>query len=258
MRCLRPRSGPISGCVPAPTRILVLNRGSSSLKFALFDAAGTIRRVDGGTVERVKGNEAVFERVVALLAGHGGLTRVDAVGHRIVHGGATFTEPTLVDAGALVSLKGLAELDPTHLPPEIALVEEVLRSAPELPQVACFDTAFHASMPRAARLFALPSRYEKQGLRRYGFHGLSYRYLLGELARVAGEEAARGRVVLAHLGSGASLAAVRGGHPLDTTMSFTPNSGVPMSTRSGDLNPGVLAYLGRREGLSLPRKSTSS
>ena len=134
----------------------------------------------------------------------------------------------------------LSPFDPEHLPEEILLIEAIRRRFPDLPQVACFDTAFHHDLPRVARLLPIPRRYEAQGVRRYGFHGLSYEFLMGELGRVAGTEAAQGRVVLAHLGNGASLAAVRDGKSIDTSMSFTPTAGVPMSTRSGDLDPGLV------------------
>ena len=144
-------------------------------------------------------------------------------------------------------LQRLSPFDPDHLPEEILLTEAFHRRFPELPQVACFDTAFHHDMPRVAQLLPIPRRYEAQGVRRYGFHGLSYAFLMEELARVAGPEAARGRVILAHLGNGASLAAVRDGKSIDTSMSFTPTAGVPMSTRSGDLDPGLVWYLARTE-----------
>jgi acetate kinase len=143
----------------------------------------------------------------------------------------------------------LSAFDPEHLPEEIQLTEAFHRRFPDLPQVACFDTAFHHDLPRVALLLPIPRRYEAQGVRRYGFHGLSYAFLMGELARLAGTEVARGRVILAHLGNGASLAAVRDGKPVDTSMSFTPTAGVPMSTRSGDLDPGLVWYLARSEGL---------
>jgi acetate kinase len=147
----------------------------------------------------------------------------------------------------------LSAFDPEHLPEEIQLTEAFHRRFPDLPQVACFDTAFHHDLPRVARLLPIPRRYEAQGVRRYGFHGLSYAFLMGELARLAGTEVARGRVILAHLGNGASLAAVRDGKPVDTSMSFTPTAGVPMSTRSGDLDPGLGWYLARTEGLDAKR-----
>jgi acetate kinase len=146
-------------------------------------------------------------------------------------------------------LRRLSSFDPEHLPEEILLTEAFHRRFPDLPQVACFDTAFHHDLPRVAQLLPIPRRYEAQGVRRYGFHGLSYAFLMEELARLAGTEAARGRVILAHLGNGASLAAVRDGKSMDTSMGFTPTGGVPMSTRSGDLDPGLVWYLARTEGL---------
>ena len=147
-------------------------------------------------------------------------------------------------------LRQLKPFDPEHLPEEIQLTEAFHHRFPDLPQVACFDTAFHHDLPRVARLLPIPRRYEAEGVRRYGFHGLSYSFLMEELARLAGAEAAQGRVVLAHLGNGASLAAVHHGKPVDTSMSFTPTAGVPMSTRSGDLDPGLVWYLARTEKMS--------
>jgi len=149
----------------------------------------------------------------------------------------------------LKELQQLSAFDPEHLPEEILLTQEFHRQFPDLPQVACFDTAFHHDLPRAAQLLPIPRRYEAKGVRRYGFHGLSYEFLIEELARLAGAKAAQGRVILAHLGNGASLAAVRDGKSLDTSMSFTPTAGIPMSTRSGDLDPGLVWYLSRTEGL---------
>jgi acetate kinase len=147
-------------------------------------------------------------------------------------------------------LRQLTPFDPEHLPEEIQLTEAFHRRFPDLPQVACFDTAFHHNLPRVAQMLPIPRRYETQGVRRYGFHGLSYEFLMGELARLVGAEAAQGRVILAHLGNGASLAAVHGGKSIDTSMSFTPTAGVPMSTRSGDLDPGLVSYLARTETMS--------
>jgi acetate kinase len=146
-------------------------------------------------------------------------------------------------------LHRLSPFDPEHLPEEILLTEAFHHRFPDLPQVACFDTTFHHALPRVARLLPIPRRYEALGVRRYGFHGLSYAFLMGELARLAGTKEAHGRIILAHLGNGASLAAVREGKPMDTSMGFTPTAGVPMSTRSGDLDPGLLWYLARTEGL---------
>ena len=180
---------------------------------------------------------------------HSGPDALAAVGHRVVHGGPKYSRPERITAEMLEELHRLSPLDPEHLPEEIQLVEAFQRRFPGLAQVACFDTAFHHDLPRVARLLAIPRRYEAQGVRRYGFHGLSYAFLMEELARLAGSQAARGRVILAHLGNGASLAAVREGKSVDTSMSFTPTAGVPMSTRSGDLDPGLLWYLARTEGL---------
>jgi acetate kinase len=173
-----------------------------------------------------------------------------AVGHRVVHGGPKYSEPQRITAEMVQQLHDLSPFDPEHLPEEILLTEAFHHRFPDLPQVACFDTAFHHDLPRVARLLPIPRRYEAQGVRRYGFHGLSYAFLMGELARLAGAEAAQGRVILAHLGSGASLAAVRDGKSVDTSMSLTPAAGVPMSTRSGDVDPGLVWYLSRTEHMS--------
>jgi acetate kinase len=172
------------------------------------------------------------------------------VGHRVVHGGPKYNEAQRISAAIIEELRRLSPFDPQHLPGAIALIEAFQRRAPDLPQVACFDTAFHNDLPRVARILPIPRRYEEQGLRRYGFHGLSYAFLMEELARLAGPETARGRVILVHLGNGASLAAVHEGRPMDTSMGFTPAAGVPMSTRSGDLDPGLGWYLARTENMS--------
>jgi acetate kinase len=157
------------------------------------------------------------------------------------------TAPELVTRDLLDELHRLRPYDPDHLPREIELIETFRQRYPKLPQVACFDTAFHHTMPRVAKLLPIPRRFDAKGVQRYGFHGLSYAFLIEELARVAGAQAAHGRVILAHLGNGASLAAVRGGQSLDTSMGFTPTAGLPMSTRSGDLDPGLAPYLARTE-----------
>jgi acetate kinase len=171
-----------------------------------------------------------------------------AVGHRVVHGGPKYSEPRRITAEMVEELRTLSPFDPEHLPEEILLTEAFHRRFPDLPQVACFDTAFHHDLPRVARLLPIPRSYEALGVRRYGFHGLSYTFLMDELARLDGPDAARGRVILAHLGNGASLAAVSGGKSIDTSMGFTPAAGVPMSTRSGDLDPGLVWYLARTDG----------
>ena len=212
--------------------ILALNAGSSSLKWGLFDP----ERTASG---RIEGTDAAA-CLDPILAGIG--RPPDAVGHRIVHGGPRYLGPARVTPGLLAELRRLSPFDPEHLPAEIALMEAVERRFPALPQVACFDTAFHKDLPREARLLPIPRRYEAEGVRRYGFHGLSYAWVVDVLRREPG--GLPRRVVVAHLGSGASLAAVLDGRGVDTTMAFTPCSGVPMSRRSGDLDPGLVSYLG--------------
>ena len=260
---------------PVDPRILTINGGSSSIKFALFEAGDSLRRILEGGIERIGLPEATL-RVKGLnqsdnfsqsvtapdhtaavgvlmdwIESHSGRDALTAVGHRVVHGGPKYSQPQIITAEMIEELHRLSPFDPEHLPEEILLTEAFHRRFPDLPQVACFDTAFHHDLPRVARLLPIPRRYEAQGVRRYGFHGLSYAYLMGELARLAGTEAAKGRVILLHLGNGSSLAAVLDGKPVDTSMSFTPTAGVPMSTRSGDLDPGLVWYLARTEKMGV-------
>jgi len=254
--------------------VLTINGGSSSIKFALFEQVEPPKRSLTGEVERIGLADSVisakgvqppltweepFEatnleqagaRLIDWLAKHADLEAVDGVGHRVVHGGPHYTQAQRITPELIEELKCIGPLDPDHLPGEIALIKIFLRRLPGVPQVACFDTAFHHDMPRVAQLLPVPRRYEARGVRRYGFHGLSYTFLVGELARIAGPEAARGRLVLAHLGSGSSMAAVRDGKCVDTTMSFTPTAGLVMGTRSGDLDPGFLLYLMRSERMT--------
>ena len=187
-----------------------------------------------------------------------GSAALAVVGHRVVHGGNRYCGTRAASRRRLIDeLRRLSPFDPDHLPGEIALIEAFRRRDPALPQVACFDTAFHHDLPRVAQILPIPRRYEAAGVRRYGFHGLSYAYLMEELARVAGPEAARGRVILAHLGSGASLAAVRDGRCVDTTMGFTPAAGLVMGDpRSGDLDPGLVRFLCAVRGDDAPNGST--
>ncbi len=258
----------------ANPRILTINGGSSSIKFALFEAGDSLQRILAGEVERIglpEGSLRVkgiapqdnFSRPVAApdhtvavsvlmdwIEDRIGRNSLTAVGHRVVHGGSKYSEPQKITAAMVEELHQLSSFDPEHLPEEILLTGAFHRRFPDLPQVACFDTAFHHDLPRVACLLPIPRRYQTQGVRRYGFHGLSYEFLMGELARLAGAEAGQGRVILAHLGNGASLAAVREGKSVDTSMSFTPTSGVLMSTRSGDLDPGLVWYLTRTERMS--------
>ncbi len=261
----------------ANPHILTINGGSSSIKFALFEADHSLRRILQGGIERIGLPEATlrvkglnpadnFSRPVTApdhtvavgalmdwIEEGGGRDALTAVGHRVVHGGPKYSQPQRITAEMVEELLQLSAFDPEHLPEEIQLTKAFHRRFPDLPQVACFDTAFHHDLPRVARLLPIPRRYEAQGVRRYGFHGLSYAFLMGELARLAGTEAAQGRVILAHLGNGASLAAVHRGKSVDTSMSFTPTAGVPMSTRSGDLDPGLVWYLARTEHLDAKR-----
>jgi acetate kinase len=240
----------------------------------MFGAGDSLQRILEGGIERiglpdatlrVKGQNQAdnFSRLVSApdhtaavgalmdwIEERGGSDALTAVGHRVVHGGPKYSEPQRINAEMVEELHRLSPFDPEHLPEEILLTEAFHRRFPDLPQVACFDTGFHHDLPRVAQLLPIPRRYEAQGVRRYGFHGLSYAFLMGELARLAGTEAAQGRVILAHLGNGASLAAVRNGKSVDTSMSFTPTAGVPMSTRSGDLDPGLIWYLARTEKIS--------
>ena len=259
---------------PPNSRILTINGGSSSIKFSLFEAGDPLRRILEGAIERIGLPEAAFrvkgskgadnfsrplaatdytaavDALMEWIMERSGRDALTAVGHRVVHGGPNYSEPQRITAEMVEELRRLIPLDPEHLPEEILLIEAFQRRLPGLLQVACFDTAFHHDLPRVAQLLPIPRRYEAQGVRRYGFHGLSYAFLLEELARLAGSEAAQGRVILAHLGNGASLAAVHHGKSVDTSMSFTPTAGVPMSTRSGDLDPGLAWYLARTENMS--------
>jgi acetate kinase len=221
--------------------VLALNAGSSSLKFALYTVANPLAEVARGAIDRLprRHGDAVDAVLRALHPG----AKVAMVGHRVVHGGVKFTAPTLLDDEVVHELRNLVELSPDHLPAEIELIERFRARLPEARHVACFDTAFHRDLPRIAQLLPLPRRYDARGVRRFGFHGLSYAYLVEQLG-------SRGRVVLAHLGNGSSLAAVHDGRCLDTTMAFTPAAGVPMSTRTGDLDPGIGPFLARTENLS--------
>jgi acetate kinase len=260
---------------PAPASILAINGGSSSIKFAV-NRAGTSRKPSlFGILDRIgqsgmtlswrategaarEGHTEVPDvkpatgLLIDWLEARGEFADVRAVGHRVVHGMA-HTEPERVTPDMLDELRRATPYAPDHLPREIELIEAFRERHPHLPQVACFDTTFHAKMPRVATLLPIPRRYHVKGVQRYGFHGLSYAYLLEELARIAGPAAAHGRVVLAHLGNGASLAAVQGGMSIDTSMGFTPAAGLVMSTRTGDLDPGLVSFLAHTEQMTAPQ-----
>src|SRR5580658_3803394 len=253
--------------------ILTINGGSSSIKFAFYQAKDPRQRALYGNVDRIglSGTNLTFQNpkdkkkhsrrlaasdhksaalgLLDWLEKQPGFKSVRAVGHRVVHG-MTHTEPEIVTQELLDELHRLRPYDPDHLPREIELIEEFRKRHPKLPQVACFDTAFHQTMPRVAKLLPIPRRYDAKGIQRYGFHGLSYAYLMEELARLDPAAAKTGRVILAHLGNGASMAAVRDGQSIDTSMCFTPTAGLVMSTRSGDLDPGLAPYLERTEKMT--------
>jgi acetate kinase len=255
------------------TSVLAINGGSSSIKFVLYQAGEPLERRLYGKVDRIglcgtnltfhdrtgkpqnsrsiaaSDHKSAAKLLIDWLEEQDGFASVRAVGHRVVHG-MKHTEPELVAQELLDELHRLRPYDPDHLPREIELIEAFRQRHPQLPQVACFDTAFHRAMPRVAKLLPIPRRFDAKGIQRYGFHGLSYAYLMEELARRGDPAAAKGRVILAHLGNGASLAAVRDGKSIDTSMGFTPTAGLVMSTRSGDLDPGLAPYLARTEQMT--------
>jgi acetate kinase len=255
--------------------LLVLNAGSSSLKFSVFlneeppqallrgqleglltqprfvarNASGVV-----GEKEWPSGTKLGHQGAIEFLFTWGrsgvlGERRVVAVGHRVVHGGMKFTMPVLINAETLAELKALVPLAPLHQPHNVAAIKAVEQMAPTLPQVACFDTAFHRTQPAVAQAFALPRRYAAEGVRRYGFHGLSYEYIASVLPTID-RRAANGRTVVAHLGNGASMCAMESGRSVATTMSFTALDGLMMGTRCGAIDPGVLLYLIDRHGMN--------
>ena len=252
--------------------VLTINGGSSSIRFAVYEAGETLRRRLNGKIDRIglTGTSLIVNEPAEQPTAPRRLAAADhrtavaflldwletqpifasvkAVGHRVVHG-MKHSEPERVTPKLLAELHRITPYAPDHLPREIALIEAFRRRHPKLPQVACFDTAFHRTLPRVAKLLPIPRRYMARGVERYGFHGLSYAYLMEELGRLD-PAATKGRVILAHLGNGASLAAVRNGKSIDTSMGFTPTSGLVMSTRTGDLDPGLVYYLARTEGMT--------
>jgi acetate kinase len=277
--------------------ILVVNTGSSSLKFQVFNLAGgdlqcAIRGLiegvgttpqirawrgdgrelpaegfalppidpiaQGGQVERVEHPDTqslAFDALWQWLPGQLDGARLIGVGHRVVHGGSQYSRPVRIDAPVLAQLEGLAALAPLHQPHNLAPIRSLLALHPDLPQVACFDTAFHRTQPLEAELFALPMHFYDEGVRRYGFHGLSYEYVGRRIAELA-PQAGAGRVIVAHLGNGASMCALHGGRSVATTMGFTALDGLPMGTRSGNLDPGVLLHLMRERAMSLQQIET--
>jgi len=235
--------------------LLVLNVGSSSLKFSVFsareDRAEPLLRetVDCPAWGIAAGDESVLDRVLERCRTALPGAQLVAVGHRVVHGGTRFTTPVRIDDVVLAELESLVPLAPLHQPQNLAAVRLLAQRVPDLPQVACFDTAFHRTQPEVAQRFGLPRRFHDQGVRRYGFHGLSYEYIASVLPSID-PTAATGRTIVAHLGNGASLCALLGGKSVATTMSFTPADGLLMGTRCGSLDPGALLYLMSHHGLT--------
>lgn len=267
---------PMKNKIPFPTDltgILTLNGGSSSIKFALYETGSPMQQGLSGKIDRIGLSETILSFNDSLRNHQGshaidvsdyssavnflldwldqqsGFDHVNAVGHRIVHG-MKHAEPELISQPLLDELHRISSYDPEHLPGEIELIEKIAQRYPHLPQVACFDTAFHHTLPRVAKRLPIPRRFDAMGIMRYGFHGLSYAYLMQQLTDISGEKKKQGRVILAHLGNGASLAAVLDGRSIDTSMGFTPAGGVMMSTRSGDLDPGVACYMMQAEAMT--------
>jgi acetate kinase len=265
--------------LPIQRCILTMNRGSASLKSALYEARNPAKLLllmtvdqagaSGGRLKIADPNgttlldspvdsgdsNAALEVMLAWLGEHGFLSHLAAAGHRLVHGGPRYGDPQRITPEFLSEIEQLVPLDPDHLPAAIRGIQFISGKFPELPQVACFDTAFHSSLPEVARMYALPRRLYDQGIHRYGFHGLSYEYVIGELQALEGR-LANGRVIIAHLGSGASMVAVKEGKSLDTSMGFTPLEGLVMGTRSGDVDPGALLYLLERDKMSAKELNT--
>lgn len=224
--------------------ILALNAGSSTLKYTLYRfAAGHEQRLASATLKNRDLSGQPVDAVLERVAAHGAPALVV---HRVVHGGTRYTAPVRVDGQVQQELQRLARLAPLHMPPALRLLESALARMPGAVHVACFDTAFHRDLPLVASRFALPAELHARGVRRYGFHGLSYQYVVSSLGSPIPS-----RLIVAHLGSGASLAAIRDGRSIDTTMGLTPNGGIPMGTRSGDLDPGILFHLAREHRYSI-------
>ncbi len=251
--------------------ILTVNAGSSSIKFALFDARGELRETVRGEIEALAGAPhlhahdmrgavlaekrwptgetpsfpELLHELLAFTDAHLGGDGLVAVGHRVVHGGPNHIRPALVTPAVMAELTALTPLDPLHIPLNLTPIDTIMRARPSLPQVACFDTAFHHTLPPVAKLYALPRAISELGVRPYGFHGLSYEYIAGCLHAQA-PALSRGRVIVAHLGAGASLCALANGRSIATTMGFSVLDGLMMATRCGLIDPGVLLYLGRQ------------
>ena len=260
------------------SHILTINGGSSSIKFALFEASRNThsnpQRLFQGGIDRigfsnatfyVEGNDpeenfsysiqapdprAAINILISWIKDNKRCAAVAAIAHRIVHGGTRYYQPEQITSEMLQELRRLSAFDPDHLPMEILIIEKLQQEFSKIPHIACFDTAFHHDLPRIAQLLPIPRSYEAKGVRRYGFHGLSCSFLMEELKRLAGAEEAQKKVVLAHLGNGASLTAVHHGKSIDTSMGFSPTSGIMMGTRSGDLDPELFSFLAQTEQMT--------
>lgn len=253
------------------SHLLTVNAGSSSIKIAVFALGDSTQKVSEAAVENiglasarlVVGNDielteaidhtAAADTLAQWLARQIPANTIVAVGHRVVHGGPKYYKAQVVTDELLADLQNFTMFDPEHLTVELQLIATFKKLLPQALQVVCFDTGFHHNLPTRAQLLPIPRQLSREGIRRYGFHGLSYAYILDELQRVEGETAANGKVIIAHLGSGASLAALHKGKSIDTTMGLTPASGIPMSTRSGDLDPGLAFYLNRTQNYDSAR-----
>jgi acetate kinase len=245
---------------------LIVNSGSSSIKFAVYgigesEKLTTSGKLDGSVLKGISSSgETLFEekatledrdaatgRLIGLLQSGGHMEGLAGTGYRIVHGGPWYSEPVVVNAEVLNKLRRLVDYAPDHIPDQIAAMETIQKLLPEVPSVACFDTAFHRTMPRQAQLYGLTRQLADEGLVRYGFHGLSYAYIVHEMRN---RKVLPERLIVAHLGNGASMAAIRNGESIDTSMGFTPTAGFLMSNRSGDLDPGIILHLLREKGMS--------
>lgn len=251
--------------------ILTVNGGSSSVKFALFENNPILKRRLSGKADRINSSEAqmeitdcitgktehlslpasdhasVIQPLSKIIEKHVNFEQILAVAHRIVHGGSRYYKPELITPEMITYLEQISPFDPEHLPTEISMIRTFSHYYPSLKQVACFDTAFHKDIPRVSKMLSIPRHYFDEGIQRYGFHGISYEYLINELENVVGKSVSNSRVILAHLGNGASMAAVHKKKSLDTSMSFTPTAGLVMGTRTGDIDPGLAAFLARTE-----------
>lgn len=259
---------------PGKNHVLVINGGSSSIKFALYENCELLNLLLSGQIENIgaknilfyfltgenskktnidiqaSGFDSAIKTLITWLENQVDFDSIKGIGHRVVHG-MEHTEPEIITATLLDDLKEISNYDPDHLPEEIKLITTFQKRFPRLTQIACFDTSFHTTMPKVAKLLAIPRRFNRMGIHRFGFHGISYAYLMEQLKLLEGDPTLREKVVLAHLGSGASLAAVKDGKSIDTSMGFSPSSGIPMGSRTGDLDPGVAWYLMKAEKLSL-------